>query len=46
MMQSHHILNDFPVNWFQEGISGYFKLDLSKKFRLMTFLCDEVLNTE
>ncbi|XP_022634339.1 cell division cycle-associated protein 7-like isoform X2 [Vigna radiata var. radiata] len=43
-MQSHH-LNDFPLDWFQEGISGYYKLDLSKKFKLMTFLGDEALNT-
>ncbi|QCD88016.1 hypothetical protein DEO72_LG3g2556 [Vigna unguiculata] len=41
-----HKSNVFLVNWFQEGISGYCKLDLSKKFRPMTFLCDEALNTE
>ncbi|WVZ14110.1 hypothetical protein V8G54_011676, partial [Vigna mungo] len=45
IMQSYHLLNDFPLDWFQEGISGYYKLDLSKKFKLMTFLCDEALNT-
>ncbi|XP_052723444.1 uncharacterized protein LOC108346104 isoform X2 [Vigna angularis] len=46
IMQSYHLLNDFPLDWFQEGISGYYKLDLSKKFKLMTLLCDEVLNTQ
>ncbi|WVZ14108.1 hypothetical protein V8G54_011674 [Vigna mungo] len=45
IMQSYHLLNDFPLDWFQEGISGYYKMDLSKKFILMTFLCDEALNT-
>ncbi|KOM55933.1 hypothetical protein LR48_Vigan10g182500 [Vigna angularis] len=45
IMQSYH-LNDFPVDWFQEGISGYYKLDLCKKFKLMTLLCDEALNTQ
>ncbi|KAK8470092.1 hypothetical protein PHAVU_004G063200 [Phaseolus vulgaris] len=46
IMKSYHILNDFPLDWLQEGIGGYYKLDLSKKFKLMTFLCDEALNTE
>ncbi|KAL9325495.1 hypothetical protein ACSQ67_006140 [Phaseolus vulgaris] len=46
IMKSYHILNDFPLDWLQEGISEYYKLDLSKKFKLMTFLCDEALNTE
>ncbi|BAU01858.1 hypothetical protein VIGAN_11119200 [Vigna angularis var. angularis] len=45
IMQSYH-LNDFPVDWFQEGIRGYYKLDLCKKFKLMTLLCDEALNTQ
>ncbi|WVZ14107.1 hypothetical protein V8G54_011673, partial [Vigna mungo] len=45
IMQSYHLLNDFPLDWFQEGISGYYKMDFSKKFILMTFLCDEALNT-
>ncbi|KAK8470094.1 hypothetical protein PHAVU_004G063400 [Phaseolus vulgaris] len=46
IMKSYHILNDFPLDWLQEGISGYYKLDLSQKFKLMNFLCDEALNTE
>ncbi|KAK7364822.1 hypothetical protein VNO80_13565 [Phaseolus coccineus] len=46
IIKSYHILNDFPLDWFQEGISGYHNLDLSKKLKLMTFLCDEALNTE
>ncbi|QCD93242.1 hypothetical protein DEO72_LG5g1314 [Vigna unguiculata] len=46
IMESHLILDDFPLDWLQEGITGYSKLDLSKKFKLMILLCDETLNTE
>jgi len=34
-MESYHVLNDFPLDWFQEDIHGYYKLDF-----------DEVLNIE
>jgi len=44
--KSNHILKDFPLDWLQEGVSGYSNLDLSKKLTLLNFLCDEALATE
>ena len=41
-----HILEEFPLGWLQEGINGYYNLDLSKKLTLLNFLCDEALITE
>ncbi|WVZ14794.1 hypothetical protein V8G54_012360, partial [Vigna mungo] len=46
IIQSYHLLNDSLLDWFQEGITRYYKLDLSKKCKLKTLLCDEALNTE
>lgn len=43
---SDHILKDFPLDWLQEGVGGYYNLDLSKKLTLLNFLCDEALITE
>ncbi|KAG4911906.1 hypothetical protein JHK82_052493 [Glycine max] len=44
--ESNHILKDFPLDWLQEGVSGYSNLDLSKKLTLLNFLCDEALATD
>ncbi|KAH1192966.1 Cell division cycle-associated 7-like protein [Glycine max] len=44
--KSNHILKDFPLDWLQEGVSGYSNLDLSKKLTLLNFLCDEALATD
>ncbi|XP_020233910.1 uncharacterized protein LOC109814009 [Cajanus cajan] len=44
--KSNLVLKDFPLDWLQEGISGYYHLDLSKKLILLNFLCDEALGTE
>ncbi|TKY46536.1 Cell division cycle-associated 7 protein [Spatholobus suberectus] len=44
--ESDLVLKDFPLDWLQEGISGYYNLDLSKKLTLLNFLCDEALGTE
>ncbi|KAL2976884.1 hypothetical protein AAZX31_13G033500 [Glycine max] len=43
---SDHILKDFPLDWLQEGVGGYYNLDLSKKLTLLNFLCDEALITD
>ncbi|KAE9590275.1 putative transcription factor C2H2 family [Lupinus albus] len=40
------VLKDFPLDWLNEGITGYHNLDLSKKLMLLNFLCDEALGTE
>lgn len=37
---------DFPLDCLDKGVDGYDKLDLSKKLRLLNFLCDEALSTE
>ncbi|XP_027359018.1 uncharacterized protein LOC113867764 [Abrus precatorius] len=44
--ESELVLKDFPLDWLEEGISGYCELDLSTKLRLLNFLCDEALSTE
>jgi len=28
IMKSYHILNEFSLDWLQESIDGYYKLDL------------------
>ncbi|RDX95858.1 hypothetical protein CR513_21553, partial [Mucuna pruriens] len=43
--ESYLVPNDFPLDWLQEGIDGYYNLDLSKKLTLLNFLCDEALVT-
>lgn len=45
MAKSHHMLQEFPLDWLEEGIRGYYDLDLSKKLILLNFLCDEALGT-
>ncbi|XP_057439074.1 uncharacterized protein LOC130730935 isoform X2 [Lotus japonicus] len=45
-LQSPLLLKDFPVEMLNEGLSGYCNLSLSNKLRLLTFICDEVLNSE
>ncbi|KAI6675180.1 hypothetical protein NL676_003086 [Syzygium grande] len=37
---------DFPLDCLDKGVDGYDELDLSKKLRLLNFLCDEALSTE
>lgn len=37
---------DFPLGCLDKGADGYDELDLSKKLRLLNFLCDEALSTE
>ncbi|XP_031398600.1 uncharacterized protein LOC116209177 isoform X2 [Punica granatum] len=44
--ESQSVLRGFPLNCFEGGAEGYDNLDISKKLRLLNFLCDEVLNTE
>ncbi|XP_057443030.1 uncharacterized protein LOC130734568 isoform X2 [Lotus japonicus] len=45
-LQSPLVLKDFPVEMLNEGLSGYCNLSLCDKLRLLTFICDEVLNSE
>ncbi|XP_057423071.1 uncharacterized protein LOC130717003 [Lotus japonicus] len=45
-LQSPLLLKDFPVEMLNKGLSGYCNLSLSDKLRLLTFICDEVLNSE
>ncbi|QCD93235.1 hypothetical protein DEO72_LG5g1307 [Vigna unguiculata] len=44
--ESDYIMKDFPLDWLEEGASGYHNLDLSRKLTLLNFLCDEALGTE
>ncbi|KAF8031992.1 hypothetical protein BT93_D1030 [Corymbia citriodora subsp. variegata] len=37
---------DFPLDYLDKGVDGYDELDLSKKLKLLNFLCDEALSTE
>jgi len=34
-------MKDFPLNWLEEGASGYHNLDFSRKLTLLNFLWDE-----
>ncbi|XP_047150579.1 uncharacterized protein LOC124822601 [Vigna umbellata] len=43
--ESDHIIKDFPLDWIEEGTSGYHNLDLSRKLTLLNFLCDKALGT-
>ncbi|CAI8583080.1 unnamed protein product [Vicia faba] len=43
--ESDLILKEFPLDWLNKGVSGYYDLDLSKKFILLNFICDEALGT-
>ncbi|XP_057439066.1 uncharacterized protein LOC130730933 [Lotus japonicus] len=45
-LQSPLVLKDFPVEMLNEGLSGCCNLSLCDKLRLLTFICDEVLNSE
>lgn len=44
--ESDHIIKDFPLDWLEEGTSGYHNLDLSSKLALLNFLCDKALGTK
>ncbi|KAK7271783.1 hypothetical protein RJT34_27966 [Clitoria ternatea] len=46
LTQSRCVLKDFPLGWLEERVSGYHKLDLSKKLKLLNFLCDQALGTK
>jgi len=43
--ESDAALKEFPADWLNKGISGYYDLDLSKKLILLNFICDEALST-
>ncbi|CAJ2665977.1 unnamed protein product [Trifolium pratense] len=44
--ESDCALKDFPLDWLNRGISGYYDLDLSQKLVLLNFICDEALGTK
>ncbi|KAK2366213.1 Zinc-finger domain of monoamine-oxidase A repressor R1 protein [Trifolium repens] len=44
--QSDRALKEFPLDWLDRGISGYYDLELSQKLILLNFICDEALGTK
>jgi len=42
IVEYDHIMKDFPLNWLEEGASGYHNSDFSRKLTLLNFLWDEV----
>ncbi|KAJ1412774.1 WHIM1 domain [Sesbania bispinosa] len=44
--ESDLVLRDFPLDWLNEGIDGYYDLESSKKLALLNFICDEALSTK
>ncbi|GAU40480.1 hypothetical protein TSUD_286350 [Trifolium subterraneum] len=44
--ESDRALKEFPLDWLNRGISGYYALDLSQKLILLNFICDEALGTK
>ncbi|XP_058773271.1 uncharacterized protein LOC131647390 [Vicia villosa] len=45
IIKSDLVLKEFPIDWLNEGIGGYYDLDISKKLTLLNFICDEALGT-
>ncbi|KAJ1412779.1 Zinc-finger domain of monoamine-oxidase A repressor R1 [Sesbania bispinosa] len=44
--ESNLVLRDFPLDWLNEGIDGYYDLESSKKLALLNFICDKALSTK
>jgi len=42
IVESDHIMKDFPLDWLEEGANGY-HTDFSWKLTLLNFLWDEAL---
>ncbi|KAF5747421.1 hypothetical protein HS088_TW05G00142 [Tripterygium wilfordii] len=41
-----YMSSEFPSDCFNGGIDGYEKLTITKKFKLLNFLCDKALSTK